>query len=164
MKKLLKALKIITKTIICFLLSIFFVGSILIEMMTIGFNNETLLLIIFSLIMIPITWAIFFVKSKWYFKILYLLVFFSYLQLPFILPKSKLAWEKDLCYDDGYCKEGLKFKDGVMTKEYCLRKGKKWDDKRKECDMAIESRTCREQGYEWLIKEGRCSHKIIKNW
>lgn len=51
-----------------------------------------------------------------------------------------------------------------MNKEYCLKEGKKWDDKEKVCDMQIEMRTCEKQGYEWNIREGKCSHKIIKNW
>ncbi len=135
MKKFLKILKIIIKIIICFLLSIFFMGSIFIDMMTTGFNNESLLLIIFSLILIPITWAIFFVKSKWYLKILYLLIFSGYLQLPFLLPKSKVSWEKDLCYDDGYCKEGLKWAGEVVTKEYCLKHKLIWDEKNRSCNM-----------------------------
>lgn len=41
------------------------------------------------------------------------------MSLPFILPKSRLAWDKDQCYDDDYCKEGLKWAGDIVTKEYC---------------------------------------------
>jgi len=95
------------------------------------------------------------------------LIIFLFLVI-FLLPKvihfAKYAIDEDTCVDTGLCAEGLNFGKNVMSKEYCLKEGKKWDYKRKECDMAIESRTCREQGYEWLIEKGKCSHKIIKNW
>ncbi|HNW26059.1 MAG TPA: hypothetical protein PKI94_04635 [Candidatus Gastranaerophilaceae bacterium] len=71
---------------------------------------------------------------------------------------------EDTCVDTGLCAEGLKFGNNILTKEYCLKKHFKWDDKRKECDMAIESRTCREQGYEWITEKGKCSHEIAKDW
>ena len=73
-------------------------------------------------------------------------------------------FDYDTCVDIGICTEGLKFSDGVMNKEYCITKSKKWDSERKVCDMRIEMRTCEKQGYEWNIKEGKCSHKIIKYW
>ncbi len=91
MKAFLKMLKITLKIIIYFLLSVFFAGSILIDMMVAGFNEETLFLAIFSLLMIPITCAVFFINSRWYVKILYLLIFYDYINLPFVLPKSRLA-------------------------------------------------------------------------
>ncbi|MFA7658929.1 MAG: hypothetical protein WCY19_05810 [Candidatus Gastranaerophilaceae bacterium] len=81
-----------------------------------------------------------------------------------IIQKIKCFIDEDFCVDTGICAEGLRFGENILTKEYCLKKHFKWDDKRKECDMAIESRTCREQGYEWITTEGRCSNKIIKNW
>ena len=127
--------KIIFKIILSLLLSIFFIGSILIDMMVSGFNEETLLLAIFSLAMIPLTCAIFFMKSKWYFKVLYVLILFVYINLPFIMPKSRLAWDKDECYDDGYCKEGLKWAGEIVTKEYCLKHKLTWDERNRSCDM-----------------------------
>jgi hypothetical protein len=139
MKNFLKILKTLTKIIICFLLSIFFAGSILIDRMVVGANEETLLLAIFSLAMIPITWAVFFVKSKWYIKILYLLIFFSYILLPFMLPKVNHAWDKDQCYDDGICKEGLKWGGEIVTKEYCLKHGLTWDERNRSCYMYSKS-------------------------
>ncbi len=128
-------MKTFIKIIICFLLSVFFAGSILIDIMIAGFNEETLFLVIFSLVMIPLTCAIFFIKSKGYFKILYVLILFGYMSLPFILPKSRLAWDKDQCYDDGYCKEGLKWAGEIVTKEYCLKHKLTWDERNRSCDM-----------------------------
>lgn len=131
--------KLVIKIILCFLLSVFFAGSILIDMMVTGFNEETLFLAIFSLVMIPLTCVIFFIKSKWYFKILYVLILFGYTNLPFILPKSRLAWDKDQCYDDGYCKEGLKWAGKIVTKEYCLKHKLTWDERNRSCDIHSKS-------------------------
>lgn len=136
-----KILKIIIKTILCFVLCLFFFSSIFIDMMVAGFNNETLLLAIFSLAMIPITCAVFFIKSKWYIKILYLLIFYGYINLPFILPKTRLAWDKDECYDDGYCKEGLKWAGEIVTKDYCLKHKLIWDERNRSCNMRSETQT-----------------------
>lgn len=135
MNTFLKGLKITVKIFFCFILCLFFFSSIFIDSMVVGLNEETLLLAIFSLAMIPITCVIFFIKSKWYFKILYVLVLFGYINLPFILPKSRLAWDKDQCYDDGYCKEGLKWAGEVVTKEYCIKHKHIWDERNKSCDM-----------------------------
>jgi len=135
MKMFLKVLKIILKIILCLLLSIFFLGSISIDTMVAGFNEETLLLAIFSLVMVPLTCAVFFIKSKWYVKFLYLLIFYGYINLPFILPKSRLAWDKDQCYDDGYCKEGLKWAGEIVTKDYCIKHKLLWDERNRSCDM-----------------------------
>jgi len=135
MNTFLNGLKITIKIILGLLLSIFFIGSTFIDAMVAGFNNETLILIIFSLAMVPLTWAVFFVKTKWYIKLLYVLIFFGYLQLPFILPKSRVAWDKDECYDDGYCKEGLKWAGEIVTKEYCLKHKLTWDERNRSCDM-----------------------------
>ncbi len=140
MNTFLNGLKITIKIILCLLLSIFFIGSIFIDAMIAGFNNETLLLIIASLIMVPLTLVVFFVKSKWYIKVLYLLIFCGYLQLPFVLPKSRVAWDKDQCYDDGYCKEGLKWAGEIVTKDYCLNHKLTWDERNRSCDMNSKSK------------------------
>ncbi len=135
MKKTFKVLKILMKIIVCSILCLFFFSSIFIDSMVAGFNEETLLLAIFSLVMISLTCAIFFIKSKWYFKMSYILILFGYINLPFILPKSRLAWDKDQCYDDGYCKEGLKWAGEIVTKEYCLNHKLIWDEKNRSCNM-----------------------------
>lgn len=98
-------------------------------------------------------------------KIVLLILIFIGLLFAFkIMQKIKYFIDEDSCVDTGICAEGLKFGKNILTKEYCLKKHFKWDDKRKECDMAIESRTCEKQGYKWITTEGRCSHKIIKDW
>lgn len=98
-------------------------------------------------------------------KIILLILIFVGLLFAFkIMQKIKYFIDDDTCVDTGICAEGLKFGENILTKEYCLKKHFKWDYKRKECDMAIESRTCREQGYEWITEKGKCSHEIIKDW
>lgn len=98
-------------------------------------------------------------------KIGLLILIFVGLFLTFkVMHNIKYFIDDDTCVDTGICAEGLRFGKNIMTKEYCIKYQGKWDDKRKECDMAIESRTCREQGYEWITEKGKCSHKIIKDW
>jgi len=95
---------------------------------------------------------------------LFILILIMLFFLLKVLHKIKYFIAEDICVDIGICSEGLRFGNNILTKEYCLKKHFKWDDKRKECDMAIESRTCREQGYEWITEKGKCSHEIIKDW
>lgn len=109
-------------------------------------------------------WINSFFKTTRKFKLSCLILFVIWIFSFKILPSVMHQINEDSCIDTGICAEGLKFGDEIMSKEYCLQKGKKWDDKRRECDMAIESRTCREQGYQWITTEGKCSHKIVKNW
>lgn len=98
-------------------------------------------------------------------KILFFIILLTVLLfLPKVIHSIKYYIDEDSCVDTGICAEGLKFGKNILTKEYCLKKHFKWDDKRKECDMAIESRTCEQQGYKWIVEEGKCSHKIIKDW
>lgn len=129
-----------------------------------GFDWQVLLYVLASVFAVFGIWLIAFKKTKRNTKIIYTVIFFIWLFSPRILPSVMRQFDFDTCVDSGICAEGLRFADGVMNEEYCIKEGKKWDDKRKECDMAIESRTCREQGYEWSIKDGKCSHEIIKNW
>lgn len=120
--------------------------------------------IVLGILLILGVWINSFFKTPVKIKALFITLFAAWFFSPYFLHSIMYAINEDSCLDDGICAEGLKFGDNVMSKKYCLEKGNKWDDKRKECDMAIESRTCREQGYEWLIEQGKCSHKIIKNW
>lgn len=71
------------------------------------------------------------IKIKLLFVILFLIWFFS----PYFLNSVMYAINEDSCLDNGICAEGLKFGENILTKEYCLKKHFKWDDKRKECDM-----------------------------
>lgn len=129
-----------------------------------GFDWQVLLYVLASIFTILGIWLISFIKMQRNTKIVYATIFLIWFISPRILPSVTRQFDYDTCVDIGFCAEGLRFSDGVMNKEYCLKKGKKWDDKEKMCDMRIEMRTCEKQGYEWLIKEDRCSHKIIKNW
>jgi len=118
----------------------------------------------FGIFLILGAWINSFFKTPSKIKILFIFLFPIWLFSPFLLHSVMYAINEDSCVDTGLCAEGLKFGKNVMSKEYCLKEGKKCDGKRKECDMAIESRTCEKQGYEWITTEGRCSHKIIKDW
>lgn len=159
----------ILKIFICISITLFVgyfatIASVISNVGKQGFDWQVLLYIPVSVFTILGIWLVAFIKTKRNTKIIYVVIFFIWLISPRILPSVTRQFDYDTCVDIGFCAEGLKFNDGVMNKEYCLKEGKKWDDKEKMCDMRIEMRTCEKQGYEWLIKESRCSHKIIKNW
>lgn len=129
-----------------------------------GFDWQVLLYILVSAFTVLGIWLVAFIKTKRNTKIIYAVIFFIWLLSPKILPSVMRQFDYDTCVDIGICSEGLRFSDGVMNKEYCIKKGKEWNDKEKVCDMRIEMKTCEKQGYEWNIRDGKCSHKIIKNW
>lgn len=129
-----------------------------------GFDWQVVLYVLASIFTILGIWLLAFIKTKRNIKIIYTVAFFIWLFSPKILPSVMRQFDYDTCIDIGICAEGLRFSNGVMNEGYCLKEGKKWDDKRKVCDMRIEIRTCEKQGYEWNIREGKCSHKIIKDW
>lgn len=105
-----------------------------------GFDWQILLYILASVFTILGIWLIAFIKTKRNIKIIYSVVFFIWLFSPRILPSVMRQFDYDTCVDIGICSEGLRFADGVMNKEYCLEKGKKWDDKEKVCDMRSNSK------------------------
>lgn len=159
----------VVKIFICLSITIFIgyfaaIASVVASVGRQGFDWQVLLYVLASIFTILGIWLVAFIKTKRNTKIIYAVIFFIWLFSPRILPSVMRQFDYDTCVDIGICSEGLRFSDGVMNKEYCLKKGKKWDDKRKVCDMRIEMRTCEKQGYEWDIKEGKCNHKIIKNW
>lgn len=129
-----------------------------------GFDWQVLLYVLASAFTVLGIWLIAFIKTKRNIKIIYSAIFCIWLFSPIILPSVMRQFDYDTCVDIGICAEGLKFSDGVMNKEYCLQKGKKWDDKEKVCDMQIEMRTCEEQGYKWITPKSKCSHKFVRNW
>lgn len=100
-----------------------------------GFDWQVLLYIFASVFTILGIWVIAFIKTKRNIKIIYAVIFFIWLFSPRILPSVMRQFDFDTCVDIGICAEGLRFSDGIMNKEYCVKKGKKWDDKRKVCDM-----------------------------
>lgn len=100
-----------------------------------GFDWQVLLYALASVFTILGIWLIAFVKTNKKIKIIYALTFFIWLFSPRILPSVMRQFDYDTCVDIGICAEGLRFADGVMNKEYCLKKGEKWDDERKVCDM-----------------------------
>lgn len=129
-----------------------------------GFDWQVLLYVLASVFTVLGIWLIGFKKTTKNTKIIYAAIFLIWLFAPRISPSVMRQFDFDTCVDIGICAEGLRFSDGVMNKEYCLKKGKEWNDKEKVCDMRIEMRTCEKQGYKWIYTEDKCSHKIIKNW
>lgn len=129
-----------------------------------GFDWQVLLYVLASAFTVLGIWLLAFIKTKNNIKLIYAVIFFIWLFSPRILPSVMRQFDYDTCVDIGICAEGLRFSNGIMNKEYCLKEGQKWDDKEKMCDMRIEMRTCEKQGYEWIYPEDKCSHKIIKNW
>lgn len=100
-----------------------------------GFDWQVLLYVLASVFTILGIWLITFIKTKRNIKIIYAVIFFVWLLSPRILPSVMRQFDYDTCVDIGICAEGLRFADGVMNEEYCLKEGKKWDNKRKVCDM-----------------------------
>jgi hypothetical protein len=166
---ILKIIVTIVKIFICLSITLFVgyfaaIASVVAAIGRQGFDWQVLLYVLVSAFTILGIWLIAFIKTKKNTKIIYAIIFLIWLLSPRILPSVMRQFDYDTCVDIGICTEGLKFSDGVMNKEYCITKSKKWDSERKVCDMRIEMRTCEKQGYEWNIKEGKCSHKIIKYW
>lgn len=100
-----------------------------------GFDWQVLLYFLASIFTILGGWLVSFIKTKRNTKIIYAVIFFTWLFSPRILPSVMRQLDYDTCVDIGICAEGVRFSDGVMNEEYCLKKAKKWDDKRKVCDM-----------------------------
>lgn len=100
-----------------------------------GFDWQVLLYVLASIFAVLGIWLLAFIKTKKNTKIVYAIIFFIWLLSPKILPSVMRQFDYDTCVDIGICAEGLRFSDGEMNKEYCLKKGKKWDDKREVCDM-----------------------------
>lgn len=166
---LLKIIVTIVKIFICLSITLFVgyfatIASVITSVNSQGFDWKILLYIIISAYIVLGIWLIAFIKTKKNTKIIYVVIFFIWLFSPRIFHFISRQFDYNICTDIGICAEGLRFSDGVMSKEYCITKGKKWDEQNRSCDMRIESRTCEKQGYEWNIKEGKCSHEIIKNW
>lgn len=100
-----------------------------------GFDWQVLLYVLVSAFAIFGVWLIAVIKTKRNIKIIYAVIFFIWLFSPRILPPVMRQFDYDTCVDIGICAEGLRFADGVMNKGYCLKKGKKWDNKGEVCDM-----------------------------
>lgn len=100
-----------------------------------GFDWQVLLYVLASVFTILGIWLIAFVKTNKKIKIIYAVIFFIWLLSPRILPSVMRQFDYDTCVDIGICAEGLRFKDGVMNKEYCINHKYIWDEQNKSCDM-----------------------------
>jgi len=136
-------------------------------------NFQIILYIILSTALIMSFWSLLFAKIKPVRKILVFLfllcIQLNYIEISNVLPSVRKVFDMELCMEMNICPEGIKIKndEGVLfeiNKENCIKYKYKWDEQNRSCDMDMESRTCYKQGYEWNIKEGKCSHKIIKDW
>jgi len=159
----------VVKIFICSSITIFVgyfaaIASVIASVGKQGFDWQVLLYVLASILTVLGIWLIAFKKTKRNTKIIYAVICFIWLVSPRILPSVMRQFDFDTCVDIGICAEGLRFANGVMNKEYCLKEGKKWDDEEKMCAMRIEMRTCEKQGYKWIYTEDKCSHEIIKNW
>lgn len=137
---LFRILVTVVKIFICLSITLFVgyfaaIASVVASVGRQGFDWQVLLYVLVSAFTVLGIWLIVFIKTKKNTKIIYAVIFFIWLFSPRILPSVMRQFDYDTCVDIGICAEGLRFVDGVMNKEYCLKKGKKWNDKRKVCDM-----------------------------
>lgn len=138
MKSFLLFISVIIKVLICLILTFLFLGNnVLIS--TQNPDWQIKLYEYFSIFMIFVTWVIFFVKSNKLCIFLYLGFFILFTNIQNILPSVDNAFKVDLCFDNGYCYEGIKYntQHGTITinKENCIKYGWEWDKKRKMCQI-----------------------------
>lgn len=138
MKSFLLFISVIIKVLICLILTFLFLGN-LIVISTQNHDWQIKLYEYFSIFMIFVTWAIFFVKNNKICKFIYLCLFVLFMNIQNILPSVDNAFKVDLCFDNSYCYEGLKIttQHGTITinKENCIKYGWEWDEKRKMCKI-----------------------------
>jgi hypothetical protein len=98
-------------------------------------NWQIIFYIGLGIVLIFGVWINSFFKIPSKIKILFIILFFIWLFSPFFLHSVMQAINEDTCIDTGICAEGVKFGDDVISKEYCLKKGKKWDENKKSCNL-----------------------------
>lgn len=148
MKNILNIVLLISKKTLIVLLKLFFclcftilVGYGVALIGTLGIADikhldwQIIFYIGFGIFLILGAWINLFFKTPTKIKLLFIILFPIWFFSPFLLHSVMYAIDEDTCLDTGLCSEGLKFGNDVMSKEYCLQEGKKWDDKRKVCDM-----------------------------
>lgn len=138
MKIFLSFIFVILKILICLILTFLFIGS-LVVISTQNLDWQIKLYEYFSIFMIFATWAIFFVNNNNVYKFLYLCLFVLFMNIQNIFPSVDNAFKVDLCFDNGYCYEGLKITTQhgtvIINKENCIKYGWEWNEKRKMCKM-----------------------------
>lgn len=80
-------------------------------------------------------WVNSFFKTPIKIKLLFIILFLIWLFSPRILPSVMRQFDYDIYVDTGICAEGIKLKDGVMSKEYCLKHKHIWDERNRSCNM-----------------------------
>lgn len=100
-----------------------------------NFDWQIILYVGLGIFLIFSIWINSFFKTARNFKLGCLILFVIWVFSFKILPSVMYQINEDSCVDTGICAEGLKFGENILTKDYCLKKHFKWDNKRKECDM-----------------------------
>ncbi len=100
---------------------------------------QILLYLISAIFTILGLWAIFFIKTKIYIKLIYAILFILHFNLHSFLPSVMKQLDHNFCLDTGICAQGLKINTEhgriKINKENCLKYGWEWDEKRKWCDL-----------------------------
>ena len=100
-----------------------------------NFDWQIILYVGLGIFLIFSIWINSFFKTTRKFKLSCLILFIIWGFSFKILPSVMYQINEDSCVDTGICAEGLKFGENIMSKEYCIKQGGKWNNKRKECDM-----------------------------
>ena len=140
MKNFLKLFFGIIKVLLCSIFTLIFgVWSTYILIIALThpstFDWQMMIFAIFSLFIIIGIWLISFIKTTKIVKIIYSILLILYIFMPYILPSVMKQIDIDICIDTGICAEGVRFGNDIVSKEYCLKHGKKWDEKNKSCDF-----------------------------
>lgn len=135
-----KILIILLKLLFCTFLTIL-IGYWIALIGTLGITNikhldwQIIIYVGLGIFIIFSIWINSFLKTTRKFKLICFILFIIWIFSFKILPSVMYQINEDTCIDTGICAEGLRFDKNILTKDYCLKKHFKWDDKRKECDM-----------------------------
>lgn len=141
--KLLLILKNIIITAVKLLFCLIFTLMVGYSIALIGFGSYTIknfdwqitIYVILGIFIIFSLWINAFLKTTRKYKLICFILFIIWIFSFKILPSVMYQINEDSCIDTGICAEGLKFGENILTKDYCLKKHFKWDDRRKECNM-----------------------------
>lgn len=129
----------ILKILICLLLNGLLFLIAYIPLFAREYDWQLSFYLVFFVILILGTWAVFFLKKDIYIKIIYTILFLIFLNAYKIFPSVKQEYDSDICIDSGVCQEGVKVQTEkavfVITKESCKKYGYKWNEKRKDCSL-----------------------------
>lgn len=96
-----KILIITLKLFVCLFFTLAFIGCAVVISFTKEYDWQINFYKIFSLIMIPGLWVVFFLKVNKIIKLIYIFLFIFHFFITGALPSVKQEFEIDNCYDDG---------------------------------------------------------------